>query len=188
MISGLILCGGSSSRMGIPKYDIPYHGYPQWLHSYKLLQNLCEKVFVSCTADQSGLFAPYPTIIDKFKNMGPMAALLSAIAYNADTDWLLLGCDYPNLVLEDLRKLVVPVSPYIDVVCYRNPETDLAEPLLARYNRSSFAAIRNAHQNNQMSPRKLLDALNTKILLPEDSKHLKSFDYPSERDEWFQTR
>ena len=49
---GLILIGGKSSRMGREKHLIPYHNAPQYLYLHKLLSEICDDVYVSCSSDQ----------------------------------------------------------------------------------------------------------------------------------------
>ena len=49
---GLIMCGGKSSRMGTDKSRIVYQQKEQQYHVYQMLQTFCEKVFISCNAEQ----------------------------------------------------------------------------------------------------------------------------------------
>ena len=49
---GLILAGGSSSRMGYDKSEIQYYGMPQYQRLNNLLLNHCDTVFLSRGKDQ----------------------------------------------------------------------------------------------------------------------------------------
>ena len=49
----------------------------------------------------------YQSIIDdvKYKNSGPIAAILSAMEIHQNKSFLLLACDYPLLTNDDIIKL-----------------------------------------------------------------------------------
>ena len=47
VLHGLVVCGGQSTRMGMDKSQLQYHGVPQREWLYELLQPLCEDVYIS---------------------------------------------------------------------------------------------------------------------------------------------
>jgi nucleoside-triphosphatase THEP1 len=51
-ITGLVLCGGQSVRMGSDKAFLEYHGKPQCYHLYDELQTIYNNVFISCNESQ----------------------------------------------------------------------------------------------------------------------------------------
>jgi len=76
---GLVLSGGKSTRMGMDKGMIPYHGIPQRDYLYDLLSSVCEKTFVSLRRDQqSDLPTSTECIVDLDEYRGPYNGLLSA--------------------------------------------------------------------------------------------------------------
>src|ERR1043165_6645961 len=99
-LTGLVVCGGQSSRMGTDKSMLNYHGKPQRYYLYEWLQQWCEEVYISCNADQAATIpGSYNTIADKdeWKDMGPMTGLLSVHTMLPGADMLVIGCDYPLL-------------------------------------------------------------------------------------------
>lgn len=97
-LTGLIFCGGRSSRMGHDKSLIQYHGIAQWQYAAKLVAPLCSRVVISCRSDQAKQFKTEHTLMadePKFANAGPMAGLLTAFRAYPSTPFLALGCDYP---------------------------------------------------------------------------------------------
>ena len=80
-IYGLVICGGKSSRMGMDKSMLNYHGKPQCYHMYEMLSLVCEKVFISCNEEQANkIIDGYQALIDLpcYSNTGPIAGLLTA--------------------------------------------------------------------------------------------------------------
>ena len=58
-MNGLVLAGGESTRIGMDKAIIDYHGQPKHIHVYKLLEKCCDQVFVSSKEKRYSL----PTIL-----------------------------------------------------------------------------------------------------------------------------
>ena len=44
-MNGLVLAGGESTRIGMDKAIIDYHGQPKYIHVYKLLENMFQLNF-----------------------------------------------------------------------------------------------------------------------------------------------
>ncbi|MDX1545013.1 MAG: NTP transferase domain-containing protein, partial [Christiangramia sp.] len=76
---GLVLAGGKSSRMGMDKGDLKYHGKPQRDHLYEMLQEVCDEVFLSLRKDQEdAVKANFRTIADMDEVRGPQNGMQSA--------------------------------------------------------------------------------------------------------------
>ena len=103
---GLILAGGFSRRMGKDKSLLNYHGKPQIEYVHNLLQELCDKVFLSKRIDQPS-YKTTPSIndVEPFLNKGPLGGILSAMKSFSDVSWLVLACDLPFVTKETLQTL-----------------------------------------------------------------------------------
>jgi molybdopterin-guanine dinucleotide biosynthesis protein A len=132
---GLVVCGGKSTRMGLDKSQLTYHGKPQSDYVYDMMSPFCEEVFLSCNRNQPWCTESRRKVIvdlPEYENIGPMAALLSAFYHWPKHNWLVVGCDYPFMsgpVLEQFLKNIKTGTP---ATAFYNT-ANRYEPLLAYY-------------------------------------------------------
>ena len=102
MLTGILLIGGKSSRMGEDKSELVYHGdQTERERLFNLLDNLCDKTYLCHRADQS---FEQDSII--YPADGPLAAIATAADEYPDNGLLVLACDTPLITLEDLKYLI----------------------------------------------------------------------------------
>ncbi|HMQ70220.1 MAG TPA: NTP transferase domain-containing protein [Ignavibacteria bacterium] len=186
---GLVLCGGESSRMGIDKSEIFYYGKKQKYFLYDLLEEFCDKVFISCTyAQLIGSESGYENIIDdeSFENAGPMTGLLSFYVHHPEKSVLVAACDYPFINGECIEKLIENRdAENFKAVCYLNEESDkyVFEPLLTIYEAPFLGTIfKNfIYQNYSLS--RILEKENVKAIEPPSDLILRNVNSPEEMDE-----
>lgn len=184
-LKGVVMCGGRSERMGKDKALMQYHNQPQYAHVAQLIQPFCDAVYLSCNAQQTELKSTnYPVIEDEniYANAGPMTGVLSAWKTFPQQALLAVGCDYPYLTLNDIKKLVDARQPDADAVCYMHPDSGFEEPLLAIYEPSCAGKILSAFQEGNTSLRFLLKQLNTIKILPDNPSTIQSVDTPLDRN------
>lgn len=197
MISGLVLAGGESRRMGHDKALISIHGKPAFYHAAELLKNFCETVFVSCRENQDLMsnLVEQPTWLkevfdhQEYADKGPLTGLLSCLAqlgmdqnetFTAEIPFdglLVLGCDYRNMTEETLGRLVAVGQMQSRICCYQNHITGFIEPLVAYYPAEILLQIPEFAKENS-SLRQFVEAHNP-CILPTDIQTLqtlRSFD------------
>jgi molybdenum cofactor guanylyltransferase len=180
-IIGLVVCGGESSRMGMDKSLIVYHEKPQHYHIYEMLQIICDDVYISCNQKQSPtIHTDYKKIVDSslYKNIGPMAALLSAFKQFPSNDFLVIACDYPFLKVEDINQLILEENRDQLAVCYQNSETKMIEPLIAYYSQDCYPILLKSFEQKDYSLRHFLKENNSRVISPLSLKNIKSIDTP----------
>jgi molybdenum cofactor guanylyltransferase len=180
-ITGVVLCGGQSVRMGRDKAFMTYHTLPQFVHVAEMMKPLCDAVFISCNPKQEELISQtYQTIIDNatFENAGPMTGVLSAFDKIKDNTLLVVGCDYPNFTVHDMKALLAARANGMDVVCFRNKSTGFDEPLLAIYEKQCAPLLLHYFQNGNTSLRHFLQTVNTKTIFAQYDLAIQSVDSP----------
>ena len=187
-IMGLVMAGGQSSRMGKDKKTIHYHGQPQWRHAYELLMELKLETVVSASdLKEEGvrMISDSP----EFEGNGPISGLLSVSEEIQETALLVLGVDYPEMDRQTLYDLLLSFQIRNCSVCYRNPQSNRVEPLIALYHPRDLQQIKEEfYKGNRSLSRFWEQEGNAVLVLPHRNYNvLKSYDLP-EDEAAFRTR
>ncbi|MGJ8657600.1 MAG: molybdopterin converting factor subunit 1 [Akkermansiaceae bacterium] len=181
MITGILLVGGQSSRMGEDKSELIYqNGQTEKERLYKILNKLCDKTYLCHRADQP---QEHPSIIDP--GNGPLAAIATAaqLQSHPNSALLVLACDTPLLTTQDITHLIEHRDPSVMATCYTSAIDQKPEPLCAIYEPAFFPAIIEAVENNQYCPRRLLQQNNTKNITLTTPQALLNANSPAEKIE-----
>lgn len=182
-IYGLVLTGGKSSRMGIDKRSINYHGKAQQTQLANLLNELCEKVYISVNKKQQNEIDNYPIIADAFVGMGPMGALLSAMQNNPKVAWLVLACDYPLMDKATLEQLIKNRNTKAVATAYQSLEAhQFPEPLVTIYEPKSFLTLLQFLALGYSCPRKMLINSNVHLLAPINKLAFQNANEPAQME------
>jgi molybdopterin-guanine dinucleotide biosynthesis protein A len=175
-MNGLVLAGGQSTRMGMDKALIDYHGQPQYLYVYKLLEKFCDKVYISSKEKKYHL----PTILDssKLESLGPIAGIISAFEYEVN-DWLVVAIDYPLFSEDHMLKLIEQTDTMANV--YYNPKTGFFEPFLALYKQAFNEVLMSEIKTGTNSLQTILRKNTITQIIPENLEVIKSVDFPKEK-------
>jgi molybdenum cofactor guanylyltransferase len=181
-IQGLILAGGTSSRMKQDKAVLAYQGRSQLDRAVELASRHVDPVFVSVRAAQASdpTRAQRALIVDSVPGEGPMIGIRSAFAYNPDVAWLVLACDLPFLSDAVLEHLLRSRDPGRTATAFRSAHDGLPEPLCAIFEPSAATALATAQAAGRLCPRKFLIGADTKLIDPVDPHALDNINTPEE--------
>jgi molybdenum cofactor guanylyltransferase len=154
-IYGLVLGGGSSSRMGQDKGLLEYHGKPQREYLFTLLDLFCEKVFLSAK-ENTLISESLNPIYDIFPIASPLNGLLSAIEHNATVSWLTVPVDMPFIDEEVIRFLLEQRDQTSMATCFFDSDGRLPDPLLCVWETHAFLPLQEYHKAGNISPRDFL--------------------------------
>jgi molybdopterin-guanine dinucleotide biosynthesis protein A len=174
---GIVAAGGMSSRMGMDKGLLQYYSTQQRYHIYKMLENYCDKVFISCSISQADDIENkynYVTDASEFINHGPLTVLLTAFKMYPKKNFIMIGCDYPFFSSQDMATLARQHRTG-RAGAYYNAGTDLYEPLLGYYP-ASISSELLLHKSLQG----LLKSIDAAKILPVVPASLKSIDTKEE--------
>lgn len=182
---GLVLSGGKSTRMGMDKGNISYHGLPQREYLYNMLEAFCERTFLSIRADQHpGIPAGIDVIVDNDDFRGPFNGIMSAHKLYTDAAWLVLACDLPLINADTISQLTSFRAPGRDATALATRESGLPEPLAAIWEPHGLAKAMVHLANTESScPRKFLLRSDTALLFPESDLLLSNANSPMEYEE-----
>lgn len=181
-VYGLILAGGSSSRMQRDKAALQYRGQTQLERAFALAARHVPQVFISVRASQIAdpARAQRPLIVDSFPGEGPLVGIRSALALYPEVAWLVLACDLPFLSDAALSQLLRERDATALATAYRSTHDGLPEPLCAIWEPRAAAALADYDAGGGRCPRKFLIRQAVPLLEPLDRRALDNVNTPEE--------
>lgn len=155
-VSGFVLAGGQSRRMGRDKALLPFRGHTLLEHALATLLRLDAAPRIVGPAERYGEFAP--CVADEFPGQGPLAGMHAALRQSQSDLNVVLAVDTPLVTAELLRYLVARAerSPVLAVVPAARDEhgRERLHPLCGVYRRALAAAAEAALRagRNQVEP------------------------------------
>jgi len=139
-ITGIILSGGKSSRMGFEKGLALLNGKPLVEWAMRALEGLCESIIIS--ANSSGYqYLGLRTVPDEIQGRGPAGGIYSCLMASQTTDNLIVSCDTPLISPVLLKSMLVCKNNYQTVVPVHK---GLFEPLCAYYRKDCTQVFQKA--------------------------------------------
>ncbi len=159
-LTGLLLAGGLSARMGRDKATLRIQGEPLWLRQLTLLQKLNPKaLWVSARTPPAWLPPNVEALLDEAPSRGPLSGIARALNRIETTHLLVLAVDLPEMSSAHLQKLVAFAKPGRGVI---PASSQHFEPLAAIYPKSAAVAAARALVDGKLAlqvfARALLDA------------------------------
>lgn len=180
-MTGLILCGGRSSRMGSDKGLLHTSGITWAETACSKLATVVSSVAISVNSEQlpsySRHFTEKQLIVDNdhLKIGGPLCGLLSAHIQMPEEDIFLFACDLlfmQTIVFEKLQELQKQSPGHEAFVFTQGQET---EPLCGIYTAGALRRILAAYQDGSLGKQSMkhaLESVNTlRTELPGDWQH-----------------
>lgn len=169
-ITGVILAGGSSRRMGSNKALLQINGKTMIEKVYEIMSSLFDDVMVITNSPDEYSFLPCRKIPDIYPGYGCIAGLHSALTATGTDRIFITGCDMPFLNPE-LIKLLCNTSPEADAVVPVNME-GLLEPLHAVYAKSSLVTVSEMIAAGEKSILRLFERVRTTEIAPSEYAHI----------------
>ncbi len=168
-ISGAILAGGQSTRMGTDKALLQFNGQPVIERVYRSMAGLFNKTVLVTNHPEQYRFLPCPAVADHFVESGPLAGIHAALTWTT-TDWVfVVACDMPLISTVVIRYLCNLADDYDAVVPCSSTGT---EPLHALYNRRCLTVIEPMLQQGHRRIAELHEATNTHFVPWEEVARL----------------
>lgn len=127
-ITGIILAGGKSRRMGSDKGLLPYKGKPMISYSIDLLSEFCSTILISTNSTHYDSFG-HQTVSDIYQDAGPLGGLYSCLLKSKSHLNLCLPCDTPQLSSNIIQRLIDESDGNYCII----PYTSAPEPLISIY-------------------------------------------------------
>ncbi len=154
-VTGVILAGGESSRMGSDKALLRIDGVSFLERIRETLHGVIGRVVISAR-EESGYSVPgTPIIGDVFKNCGPLGGIHAALSAIPTARAFVVSCDLPLVTPEACRRILTTDAP--DDIVIARVGTRL-QPLFGLYHKKILPELERALRQGRYS---VLDFLNT---------------------------
>ena len=154
-ITGIILAGGKSSRMGRDKGWIELNNKPLINYAIEALKPYCDELVISSNSTEYKSLG-YPVYEDKIKNYGPMGGIYSSLLNSSSRLNMVLSCDMPLISSELIKYILVKcIEGKLSIPIHG---ANIMEPLCAVYPLEAIPHIEKSIKEEKL---KLVDLVNS---------------------------
>ncbi len=168
-ITGIILAGGKSSRMGSEKGLVVLDDKPFIQHIIEALHPLVSEIIVVSSNVNYDCFN-ITRVEDIISDSGPIGGLHAGLTYSKTKNNLVVSCDVPLITTAFLEQLIQHEAGDYDIVqCEAQGESI---PLIAMYKKRCAEKCLELLNNNERRLRKLVSVLKVKTISVSEKDHL----------------
>ena len=166
---GIVLAGGKSTRMGVPKATLPFGPETMLQRVVRLLSTVVSPIVVVAARDLELPELPPATLVtrDEREERGPLEGLragLKALPATVDAAYV-TSCDVPLLVPAFVERMI-DLGADDDIAVM---EIDgFTHPLSAVYRRATLPRIEALLAQDRLRPAFLFEAVRTRRVKPEE--------------------
>jgi molybdenum cofactor guanylyltransferase len=182
-VTGVVLAGGRSRRLGMDKAGVLYEGTSLLHRTVLLASRFCPSVLV-VGRDPSPLGLEIPWCLDMEPGLGPLGGIMTALSRSTGP-CLVLTCDLPLLSAELLETLLEgrgrrPPSAWMTT--FLHVQTGFIEPLVAVYEPEALPLLERAREQGvrQMSVAVPPEARHHLAVRPGTEKTFFNINYPAD--------
>jgi molybdopterin-guanine dinucleotide biosynthesis protein A len=168
-VSGIILSGGKSTRMGQEKGLIKLNGKPMIQHVIDHLDPICDQILISANATMYQDFG-YPVFKDEINEIGPAGGIVSSLKHSKNEKNIIIACDLPFASTPFIRTLLDMSENYEITLPMSGPHY---QPLCAVYSKEVYAVFMECINKGIYSLQSIVKAFRIQIIRQGD---IKGFD------------
>ena len=184
-LTGIVLAGGASQRMGRDKAFLELDGRPLIAHVVERVACVCAEVLVVASNVQPYAGLGVRLVQDRFRDVGVLGGLHAGLEAAAHELALAVGCDMPFLNPALLRAFAGWAEGF-DVAVLRQGEQ--VEPLHGAYRRTCLPAMETAIRANRRRIVSFFPQVCVRYVAPEEvapfDPGLRSFRNVNTPKEW----
>ena len=165
-ISGIVLGGGQSRRMGCDKRRLHWEGEPFLDRVCKLMGTLFDEVLlVTAQEDYDCSHLPVRLVTDKIPQKGSLGGLYTGLMEAKNTLTFVVACDMPFLLKESISRLCL--LSHSDVLMVKLPKG--IQPLHARYSKRCAPIIEQMIQEGDLKIQNLISRSGLTVKIIEET-------------------
>jgi len=175
-ISGAIMAGGRSSRLGVNKAFLKFHDRPAVELVLEKVSALVSPVVIITNSPAEFRHLNIPAAPDIRPGCGPLSGIHAALSLSATEYVLVVSCDLPLLTPQILRALLSAYPGY-DITLYKHA---LFEPLCAVYRRTCLPALEELIDHGEYRIIDLFPELSVNVIRTDQKEAFQSINTPED--------
>lgn len=177
-ITGIILAGGKSSRMGTDKGILEIANKAMISYVIETVKKVTDKIIIISNNNNYNQFG-YPIYNDLVKEKGPLGGIYTGLFYSTTEYNLVLSCDTPLVNDAILKKLIQNTrNNTADIIIAR--DSNSIHPLCGIYRKSIIEKIKENINDQHLKLKELLVVFKTKTIDFETSEAFTNVNTQSE--------
>lgn len=181
-ITGYILSGGKSSRMGSDKASKLLHGKTLIEHVITQLETEVDSIVIVSDNPDHKSFGK-PVINDLLKNIGPAGGIYTALSHSSTEKKFIVSCDMPFITPVGIRYIIDQSEDFEITI----PKLEFAQPLFGVYSKKCLPLWEKLIRSGQVSLRQLILHFKLNLLSVNDlsifnEKFFSNINSPSDLD------
>lgn len=172
-ITGVILAGGKSLRMGTNKSFLKIGNQTIIERIVDLMRSIFPEVIIITNSPDEYKFLNIPLYEDIYKWKGPLAGIHSALTHTKTEKIFVLSCDVPLMTKEMIQYIVDYKSDKPVIFC---EAAGYHQPLVGIYSKKIIKEIEYFISNNDLNDKsfhKFLSSIETEIIHPQSLSFYK---------------
>jgi len=165
-ITGILLAGGKSKRMGTEKGMIPLGECMLYQYPLRVLESFTDTILIS-TCKPLEIPEKYEQVCDEIPGIGPMGGLYTCLKQSQSELNMVLPYDLP-MVNSDLFRHLLRYTNDFDVVIPA-AEPGKQEPLCGIYKKSALTAMKEMIDEENYAIHQLLPRVRSRVLVMDPS-------------------
>jgi molybdopterin-guanine dinucleotide biosynthesis protein A len=169
-VTGIILAGGQSKRMGMEKGLVKFNGKPLIEYALDALKPLCDEIMISANSSFYDNFG-YPVYTDLIPNSGPMGGIFTCLLKSTNYLNFVLSCDTPLVDRKTITQIIESSDGFDVAVPWHGNE--FFEPLCAVYHKNIIPVFEEFINSGNYKIPDLLKKVNTHKIQTGTKRGLK---------------
>jgi molybdopterin-guanine dinucleotide biosynthesis protein A len=166
-ITGIILSGGKSSRLGEEKGLVELNGKPLINYSIEILKPVCDIIIISANNNLDDYKAfGYDVVEDEIKGIGPMGGLMACLKRSETRYNFVMSCDTPFIPSELFTFLLNSIENFQAAIPVHH--ANYFEPLSAVYATNIIWELQHCIENDTFKMIDFLEKVNAKKIFIDD--------------------
>ncbi len=181
-VSGIILSGGKSTRMGKDKGLIKLNGKPMIQHVIDHIDPICDQILISAN-DKTYEDFGYPVYYDEINDIGPAGGIISSLKHSSNKKNIVISCDLPFASTKFIRTLLELSGDYAITLPMSRQHY---QPLCAVYSKEVYPVFMEYISKGIYSLKSIIKEFRIRIIKQEDiegfdlSRELRNINYPDD--------